>query len=84
MNRSSLTVFALLAILALSVGAAAQGPQSSPNAEAEILFFGNDPSGDGVAACSVADCQVCNYNGLMCTPTATGCNCDFWPQEQAQ
>ena len=45
-----------------------------------VVFFGEDPAGDGTDACSVEDCKVCNYNGLMCTPTPTGCNCDYWDQ----
>lgn len=45
-----------------------------------ISFFGEDPGGDGTDSCSIDDCKVCNYNGLMCTPTPTGCNCDYWDQ----
>lgn len=41
------------------------------------VIFG-DPAGDGTNSCSVADCRLCNDNGLMCTPTAGGCNCDYW------
>lgn len=46
-----------------------------------VVFFGEDPSGDGTDSCSIDDCKICNYNGLMCTPTPTGCNCDYWDQE---
>jgi hypothetical protein len=56
----------LLTIAAMSTSAVAAGP--SPE----------DPAGDGLNSCSVDDCKVCNNNGLMCTPTPTGCNCDFW------
>jgi hypothetical protein len=44
------------------------------------IVFSEDPAGDGTDSCSVDDCKVCNDNGLMCTPTKTGCNCDFWPE----
>jgi hypothetical protein len=52
-------------------------------AELQRLLKTNDPAGDGfsglAAGCSADDCRVCNYNGLMCTPTKDGCSCDFWP-----
>lgn len=79
MKRLTIAVVAVLTILAASISAAPQGP---PSAEEEIPFFGGDPAGDGINACTADDCRVCNNNGLMCTPTSTGCNCEYWPSEQ--
>lgn len=64
-------LFALAAVLFLTF-AATSVPASAGGAL--------DPSGDGLNACSADDCRVCNNNGLMCTPTDKGCNCEYWDQ----
>ena len=47
--------------------------------EVPSIFMG-DPGGDGINSCSADDCRVCNNNGLMCTPTKAGCDCEYWPE----
>ena len=65
-------LFALAAVLFLTFAAT-----SAPSVSAGGL---QDPAGDGLNSCSVEDCKTCNKNGLMCTPTENGCNCDYWDQ----
>ena len=65
------------AVLTGNTGTLAKAAQNG-SPEPILIPAAGDPSGDGLNSCSVADCQVCNYNGLMCTPTKDGCNCDYW------
>jgi hypothetical protein len=82
----------LMTAFGLQASPAAQSKLSGPSShltrkdfgktlppELAALLHTQDPAGDGlVAGCSADDCRVCNANGLMCTPTKTGCDCEFW------
>jgi hypothetical protein len=93
MKKSVVLVFALLLVaMGLQAKPEPQSTKAGPSSHLTRQDFGKtlppeltgllrtqDPSGDGLFSCSVDDCRLCNDNGLMCTPTKTGCNCDFWP-----